>query len=72
MQSWSDPDITYFIAASPCPVLARRGTARSFVKWQAETGEGCLLALHACPFMHIEPLDFFYTCIRSHPKPWST
>jgi len=65
LQRYFGPDIAYFVQHSPYFALARPGSAVRFVKQQAEAGEECCLALHAYPFLHIEPLEFFYTCLRN-------
>lgn len=58
-------DIAYFVRTSPYLALAKPGRAVSFLQRRAEAAEECLPALRAYPALRIEPLDFFYTCLRS-------
>ncbi len=58
-------DIAYFVGSSPYLTLAKPRGAVSFLMRRVEYAEECALALRAYPSVLIEPLEFFYTCLRS-------
>lgn len=58
-------DIAYFVRTSPYLALSKPRGAVSFLMRRIEHAEECLPALRAYPHLRIEPLEFFYTCVRS-------
>ena len=59
------PDVAYFVQTSPYLQLAKPRAAERFLKRQVEAAEECASTLRAYPDVHIEPLSFAYTCLRS-------
>lgn len=59
------PDIACFVRTSPYLTLAKPERAIRFVRRQVEAAEECRSALQAYPHLLVEPLEFFYTCLRS-------
>jgi hypothetical protein len=58
-------DIAYFVRSSPYLALAKSSSAVNFLMRRVEYAEECALALQAYPSVLIDPLEFFYTCLRS-------
>ena len=58
-------DISCFVRTSPYLKLAKPRSAVSFLKCQVEAAEECHLTLRSYPVLQIEPLEFFYMCLRS-------
>lgn len=58
-------DVGYFVRTSPYRALAKPAPAAAFLRRKVEAGEECKLALSGYPAVRAEPLDFFYSCLRS-------
>jgi len=58
-------DVAHFVATSPYQRLMKPVSAIAYLKRQLEAGEECADALRAYPALQIEPLEFFYTCLRN-------
>lgn len=58
-------DVGYFVRRSPYLFLKKPDEAARFLRRQLEIADECLPALAAYPKVLIEPLEFFYTCLRS-------
>ncbi|MEJ7730111.1 MAG: hypothetical protein WKG00_12930 [Polyangiaceae bacterium] len=58
-------DVSYFVGASPYLSLAKLDRAVAFLGRQIEVAEDCLPGLAAYPGVLVEPLEFFYTTLRS-------
>ena len=58
-------DVAHFVRTSPYLTLARPKNAVRFLQRQVEAAEECRSALQLYPDLLIEPLGFFYTCLRS-------
>ncbi len=58
-------DVAHFLRASRYLVMAKPASALRHLKWQLEAGEECAAALGDYPALQIEPLEFFYTCLRN-------
>jgi hypothetical protein len=58
-------DVAYFVATSPYLQLSKRAKAEAFLSRSVEAAEECRPTLAAYPRVQIEPLAFFYTCLRS-------
>ena len=60
-----DGDVAYFVHASPYLALAKPSSAVAFLRRHVEAAEELAPVLRAYPGVRIEPLDFFYVCLRS-------
>ena len=58
-------DVAHFVRTSPYLALAKPASAARFLQGQLQAAEECAAALTAYPGVRIEPLEFFYTCLRS-------
>ncbi len=58
-------DVAHFLRESPYLALAKPASALRHLRRQLEAGEECAAALAEYPVLQIEPLEFFYTCLRS-------
>jgi hypothetical protein len=59
------PDVAHFVAGSPYLELSEPTRALRFLSRHVEAGEECVAALAGYPALSIEPLQFFYVCLRS-------
>jgi hypothetical protein len=58
-------DVHRLVEASPYLQLAKRRSAEGFLRRGVSLAEECFTALADYPRVLVEPLEFFYTCLRS-------
>jgi hypothetical protein len=63
--SYLEGDVAYFVSWPHYLWLTRRTSSLPFLRKQADIGEECLSSLRSYPGLRIEPLEFFYTCLRN-------
>ncbi len=60
-----DQDVALLVTRSPYLTLAKPDSAARYLACRVEWGTECARALAEYPGLRIEPLEFFYTCLRS-------
>ena len=58
-------DVVYFVLSSPYLQLAKPSAAERYLNRHLAAAEECLTDLAAYPRVLLEPLEFFYQCLRS-------
>jgi len=58
-------DVAYFVRTSPYLTLAKPESAVAFLRRQVDSGREGLQMLRQYPQAPVEPLGFFYNCLRS-------